>query len=386
MTKCPRCYNHIPADAWSFTERDPQRTEVDERASAFKGHPEKLGRVLDWPPDPSAPPHWQPTQDQVEQQLGGPAVELCPICHYVLPPNWRWGEATCLAMAGARYTGKTVYIAVMIKRLQRLLEQQGKIFDFATVDTQRRYRETYEKPLFEQRGLVPATVSAATETGSQQQDPLVFNLGRWNDVQQYLVVRDVAGEDLENPDLRGVEWGFFGAADAVLFLFDPMRVQVVKDQLRDLVPTDHYTGGDPTDVMRTVMRLIGDGPPKLAVILSKFDALQALRRVRGSAWGQVMAHAGAAFSRDPGLIGSRYDDVDGQLLDAEVRSLLQRLDASPLLHAPVSPITNRYFDSRFFAVSALGDSPQGNELNASGISPFRCMDPVRWVLYDKQVL
>ncbi len=101
------------------------------------------------------------------------------------------------------------------------------------------------------------------------------------------------------PDLRGVEWGFFGAADAVLFLFDPMRVQVVKDQLRDLVPTDHYTGGDPTDVMRTVMRLIGDGPPKLAVILSKFDALQALRRVRGSAWGQVMAHAGAAFSRDP---------------------------------------------------------------------------------------
>ncbi len=88
----------------------------------------------------------------------------------------------------------------------------------------------------------------------------------------------------------------------------------------------------------------------------------------------------------PGLIGSRYDDVDGQLLDAEVRSLLQRLDASPLLHAPVSPITNRYFDSRFFAVSALGDSPQGNELNASGISPFRCMDPVRWVLYDKQVL
>lgn len=382
VTKCPRCFNYLPPDSWAFTRRNPETTEVDERATAFQGRQVSMGPVLDLSPGPAGPP----SMDQVIAELGGPAVEVCPICHYELPPNWRSGQATCLTMAGARFTGKTVYIAVMIKRLQRLLEQSGKIFDFATPETQRRYREDYEKPLFMERGLMAATTSAATDTGNQQQEPLVFSIGRWNDVPQYLVVRDVAGEDLESAAVGGAQWSFFAAADAVLFMFDPMRVQEVKDQLQDLVPTDQATGGDPTEVLRTVMRLIGNGTPKLAVILSKFDALQALRHVRGSAWGQVMSHAGAAFSRDPGLIGLHYDGQDGQLLDAEVRSLLQRLEASPQLHAPMNPSTGWYYDSRFFAVSALGDSPQGNQLDSSGISPFRCLDPVRWVLADKQVL
>lgn len=384
-TKCPRCFNVLPSDQWAFTERDPASTAVDPEASAFKGHPVMMGTIARVERNPGIPMHWEPDLAEVSAQLEGPAVEVCPICHYELPPNWRRGHATCLAMAGARFTGKTVYIAVMIKRLQRHLEQMGQTLDFANAETQHRYREEYEKPLFEERGLIQATQSARVE-GSHQHDPLVFSIGRWNDVPHYLAIRDVAGEDLEDPAVGGQEWSFFAAADAVLFLFDPMRVQEVKDQLRDLVPTDHRTGGDPRDVLRSVMRLMGNGTPWLAVILSKFDALQELRKVSGSSWGQVMSHAGAAFTRDPSLLRGGYDEVDGQLLDAEVRSLLQRLDAGPTLYRPSNPTTGGYYQSRFFAVSALGSAPQGNRVGSSGISPFRCMDPVRWVLTHKGVL
>lgn len=47
------------------------------------------------------------------------------------------------------------------------------------------------------------------------------------------------------------------------------------------------------------MMAIGSGEPRLAVILSKFDALRALRDVDGSEWSMVMSNAGAAYLRDP---------------------------------------------------------------------------------------
>lgn len=381
MTKCPRCFNILPAEGWSFTQESPDTTEPDEAASAYRGHPVKMGPVVNI--NTATAPNGYPTIEQASAELGGLAVEVCPICHYELPPKWRWGQATCLAMAGARYTGKTVYIAVMVKQLERRLDQMGMVLDYANVETQTRYRKEYEAPLFEERGLMRATPSSRLE-GSQQHDPLIFHIGKWQNVPQYLVIRDVAGEDLEDPNVGGTPWQFFSAADAVLFMFDPMRVQEVKAILAGLVPTNQSTGGDPRDVLRTVLRLMGGGSPRLAIVLSKFDALQAMRRVATHSWGQVMSHAGAAFSRDPGLVRGRYNDVDGRLLDAEVRSLLAKLDAASMLNTVAA--SGRELGTRYFAVSALGDSPQGQRLNASGISPFRCMDPVRWVLSERGVL
>jgi hypothetical protein len=382
VNKCPRCFNVLPAELFCWTESKPRTLTVDELATAYRGHPVSMGNVanVEWPA--GSAPNWQSAAEHAATQLEGPIEELCPICHYTLPPNWRWGVATCIAMAGARSTGKTVFIAVMIKQFQKLFEKiYNQVVVAADDATERRYREVYEHPLFVERGILSATQPARAED-SQQHDSLIFSLGVYGGISRFLVVRDVAGEDLEDTsgNIGGLPWAFFSAADAVLFLFDPMRVEEVKDQLTDLVPTDQVTGGDPRDVLRTVMKLIGSGNPKLAVILSKFDALQALRNVRGGRWSEIMSHAGAAFSRDPSLLGGEYDQADGALLDAEVRSLLQRLDAGAMFRTMTDPMTGRTFDHRFFAVSALGESPEGQRLNASGISPFRCTDPVRWVL------
>lgn len=382
MTKCPRCFQWIPPDLSSWTLRNPRATSLDEIASTYRGHAVHMGEVKSWRNNADAPPAQRPAPHEVAQQLGGPVVEVCPRCHYRLPEHWREGRAVCLAMAGARFTGKTVFIAVLIKQLEKLHERFGHEVIPANEETARRYRAEYEKPLFEERGILPATQPARVE-GAHQHEPLIFTLGVFDGIRHFLVIRDVAGEDLEDPAVGGPPWEFFAAADAVLFLFDPMRVEEVRDQLCDLIPTAQSTGGDPREVLRTVMRLIGQGNPKLAVILSKFDTLQALRKVSNSSWGQIMSSAGAAFSRDPGLVDERYNDADGRLLDAEVRSLLQKLDAGPMLRTMTNPITGRNYDHRFFAVSALGESPEGQTLHANGICPFRCMDPVRWVLAEQ---
>lgn len=378
-TKCPRCFRSLHPEKFAWTERFPDRPKRDATASQYAGTDVFIGEVRHVLRPPAAPPEWTPIPEGVTE----PVVELCPDCHYELPPGWRWGDATCIAMAGARYTGKTVYIAVLVKQLQKFVERFDREVLPADETTRIRYAEVYEQPLFVERGIVLSTPPADSLGHGA---PLIFNLGFWNDQQRYLVIRDVAGEDLEDVTTDGPDWQFFGMADAVLFLFDPLRVEEVGAHLRDLIPEPGFLGGDPHEVLRTVMRLIGTGSPKVAMILSKFDALQALSSVRQSSWGRIMAHSGAAFNRDPGLIDTQYDSEDGLLLDAEVRSLLQKLDAGPGIRTVRNPTTGQHYESRFFAVSALGDPPAGTELHRNGISPFRCMDPVRWVLADRGVL
>jgi len=35
---------------------------------------------------------------------------------------------------------------------------------------------------------------------------------------------------------------------------------------------------------------------------------------------------------------------------------------------------------RYFAVSALGESPEGDMIHAGGIAPFRVLDPFKWAM------
>jgi hypothetical protein len=378
LTKCPRCFSPLTTDeAVAWVDRDPAEVTVDPVASAYAGREVRMGRVKvarrnEWSGS------WPPAPDRA-------CDPACPVCHFILPQHWYYGSATCITMAGARATGKTVYIAVLIKQLQRFAARLNREVFPANDETVRRFRDEYETPLFTERGILQPTPRASLH-GSYQHDPLIFNLGEWAGRRRYLVIRDVAGEDLEAADVGGVAWEFFSRADAVLFMFDPLCVGEVANQLRDLVPPPSSLGGDPRQVLHTMTNLIGNGSPKLAVILSKFDALQALSAVEASAWGQVMGQLGAAYNRDPSLLARGYDENDGQGLHEEVRSLLTKLDAGPALTTMVNPVTGHRYDHRFFAVSALGASPEGEKLSDRGISPFRVTDPVRWVLAADKVM
>lgn len=160
------------------------------------------------------------------------------------------------------------------------------------------YATNYERPLFEQRGLIPPTPPMQAQASSQR-EPLVYSIGAWHGVQRYLVLRDVAGEDMESGDLHATPFHFFIGADAVFFMFDPLRVKSIRDQLHDLLPAQMVSGGDPRAVLSNLVRAMGRGQPKLAVILSKFDALRVLRDVEGSEWSLIMSNAGSAYLRTP---------------------------------------------------------------------------------------
>lgn len=387
MSQCPRCFQEITDATFTWVCQSGRcANAVDPVASMFTNSEVFSGPIAEVKRPTGARRGWTPPPGATCPGCSLEPSEACTACHYPLPPGWRQAESTCIAMAGARATGKSLFIAVLIKQLEQLAGQSGMSITPATPATQAGYQTVYERPLYEERGLMEPTPAAGQPT-SYQREPLIFSLGSVGGNRHYLVLRDVAGEDLERVDDGTLQYlDFFGHADAVFFMFDPLRVQEIRDQLQDLIPSQGALGGDPKTVLNKLLMVVGARAPKIAMILSKFDAVQALREVSGSEWSHIMSNPGAAFSRDPSMTSSRYDDLDGRLLHQEVRSLLEKLHAGPIVKAIENADNGTQMQHRFFAVSALGESPIGEKLHTRGIAPFRCVDPLKWVLADKQVL
>ena len=386
MTKCPRCFSFLRDDrfAWMVDPRIPGPRFRDADASALYGAEIMSPQIYSVAPPPGYRGPLHTAADASRALANQPVVEICPICHFVLPDGWRQGHAVCIVMAGARATGKSIYIAVLIKQLELLCESLGVSMEPANASAAQAYAINYETPLYVQRGLIPPTPTAQIQP-PHQREPLTFSIGAWNGVRRFVVLRDVAGEDLEAGNTYAMHFKFFANADAVFFMFDPLRIKGIRDQLQDLLPQQGWGGGDPRSVLSNVLLAVGAGQPRLAVILSKFDALRALRDVEGSDWSYVMSNSGASYLRDTST-SRQYDDVDGQLLHEEVRSLLLRLHGSAIVTAVENPSTGVPLLHRYFVVSALGQPPVGNQLNARGVAPFRCADPLRWVTTSYGVL
>lgn len=342
MIRCPHCFTPAPLP------RPPQPSPV------------ARGRAV-----PPLPP------------TDGDRPTKCPTCERPYPPRWLDAGTTSIVMAGATGTGKSIYIAVMIKQLEQWAAARGMDLAPATPAVRRVFQEHYVNPLYVERGIMGNTPPSSTQD-AYQRESLVFELIGRDDVRHHLIIRDVAGEDLEKADeLAPGQLAFFGNADCVLFLVDPLKIDGVATSLRGLVP-EQELGGDPKQVLAATLALVAHGTPRLGVIMSKFDVMQALRDVQGGGqWSAIMRNPGAAFFRDPGpfVLASEHD---GTLLHHEVRSLLMRLDQRAL----VARLENagRTGGYQFFAVSALGDTPRGDQLSTRGIAPFRCLDPVRWAL------
>ena len=380
-SKCPNCFIVLDPWAWAFRCGSGLcAEEPDDTLTAFTGVDSRSRPVT--PVTPNG--EWRPDQGTSCGKCRKPAQqEVCTRCHYELLPGWRLNTTTCIALAGARTSGKSIYTAVLVKQLELWCEQHGQPFQAADARTSSTYKRLYETPLFEQRKLMAATPSAQVREAPHR-DPLVFSIGRYNGVPHLLVIRDVAGEDLENPGTPLAPFRFFALADLVTFMFDPLRLPEIRAQLAGVVQETSMTGADPSAVLTNLIRLIRGGasvgggqlPTPFALVVAKFDVLADLAEVEGSPLSHIMDNRGAAYNLDPSL-EQGVDEDDQQRLEAEVESLLIKLNARNLLNM----VQNLFVTHRTFAVSALGDHPfSAQSTNARGIAPFRVLDPVRWAL------
>ncbi len=305
---------------------------------------------------------------------------VCARCHNDLPSQYRATASRSIAMVGAKFSGKSNYVGVLIHELQgRVGRRFGATLQATDERTIRRYNEDFRRRLFEEQVVIPATETVTARPELRYPLAYQLKLGR-NGRQQVmgLVFFDTAGEDLEHGGLLEHDARYVANANAVVVLLDPLQIAGVRNRLSHsklVLPT---VRSDPLDIVTRVtiaIRAQPDGPPPgelidrpLALVLSKLDAVRDLMDPDSA----VLAGEGH---------GGVYDAYDAEEVHESVRAHVHEWTGPALenfVHA-------NYRVSRWFAVSAFGRPPIGTQLSA-GVSPMRVEDPVLWLLAHWRML
>ncbi len=198
-------------------------------------------------------------------------VRVCPGCHNPLPDSTLRGEDLIISVVGAGGSGKSHFLGVLLKMLDRRIApafEDGAVESFD--DSYGRWQASAGMRLYRDRKTLPPTVSSICKTGTGVYRPLVFKLkssgnglpGSRNKLLTLLFF-DAAGEDLGDPETMKTAAGFIGRSAGIIFLLDPNRLPgAAGTPDRDLLPgascPESGPGGAdaPEEVLRRVADLI----------------------------------------------------------------------------------------------------------------------------------
>ncbi len=383
MSKCPLCFSGLdPIRArWQCVNPQcPSESTPEPLTAAYLGHERTVKQRREEVRPSDFRGTWKPRLEQHCTACGQHMERTCTVCRYPMPRDVGEADVVCVALAGARATGKSVSIGVMRLFLEKLVEGLRSSLDY-----EKRYSESDENEEYVEQ-ILTGKVYPSTPPGRARS--LLYSLGQINGKRRYLALRDIAGEDLEAAQ-SAINLSFLGRADLVIFLFDPLAITSIRDALENLIPRQRAVGQEPQKVLQTVLRHIGPGRPHLAICLAKVDALQKLAD-QNSPISPVFANPGTTMMRESVLrspqTGPGYDVEAATLLSEEVRSTLMLLNGTVIVNMVENPANNVVLPHRFFATSALGDAADGELLPPHGITPFRVLDPLLWIFHEKGIV
>jgi len=334
---------------------------------------------------------------QALDAMGIPAPDLaCPHCRRKLPPGFLDTPHYIFSIVGAPSSGKSYYLAVLVKMLQSALFQHfGVVFRDADpsenvllnqMKTQLFSAATPEEAALAKTELEGAMYESLPRLGRKVAlpRPFIFNL---SDPQRpakdfSVVFYDNAGEHFEptrnSADSPGAQ--HIATASGIFFLFDPLhsaefrrRLSGVSDPQMDIRRLDQQDVILAETEVRIKSLLGLDSRERmktpLAMILGKFDTWQPLL---GPEALEPIARDGKI---DLGAVRRNSD---------RLRRLM--LSISPAIVANAEAISS---EVRYFAISPLGASPvefkdsRGVKMigpDPTKLSPIFVEAPTLWVL------
>jgi hypothetical protein len=321
---------------------------------------------------------------------------VCPVCHTKLPYLTGHYDELMLGVIGAKESGKSHYVAMLIELIQKQMTKDFQCSLSAANDiTPMRYKDDFYNYLFRNRHTIPATLPSAQ--GGTVKEPLIYYLsftGKTSVTRAIEVVTgrqaaddkdttkvatleffDTAGEDLDSEDTMRRENRYIFKSRGLVLLLDPLQLDPVREQLEGRVPLPgKNTEND--EIVDRVMRLVRKANKlalndkiniPLAVAFSKCDAIESL------------ISAGNVALR-PSWSGGVFDLTDFSAVNREMERLIDHW--APGL---VGKIKKNFKYYGFFAVSALGCAP-----NSAGqvpdLRPIRVLDPYLWLLAKNKVI
>ena len=331
-------------------------------------------------------------------RLAGDKTEYCPehdvplvyhcwheSCHQPLPPGWSEVTTTCVAMAGTRYSGKTVFVGMAANLLLRWGSLNGLTVGHYSQATMESFEKRFGK-LNPAAPLYDSTLPEQPGSHSEQKEPVLLRIQEPDRPRDHiLVIRDVAGEDLQNATMDRDHFSFLARADGLILMVDSSASRAVRNALGDEIAgqgSDYQPAavwGNLESLSRAVLGDTARRPP-VAVTISKFDYVLRAASRRESPLHSALISKGLRMHHDPSLQRKQWYGYDADLLDQELRTLCSLHLDQPQLVERARAYENLEAQVRFFALSSLGLPPVIGRVAKHGTPSYRCLDPIKWFL------
>jgi len=317
------------------------------------------------------------------EECGHPLVtKVCAKCGAELPLNIGTAKNYPIAIIGAKETGKSNYVAVLINQLKNEI---GRSFNCALMacgdKTLNRYRTEFYDPLYRHRTCVRGSDAGDVE-------PLIYSLifqrkGGWfrkavNDAVS-LTFFDTAGENLNSLASMQTFNRYLYHSSGIILLLDPLQLPVVRDELNGKIRLPEENTDVNTILNRTIEIIrTGSGLTDLnkkikiplAIAFTKIDAVEDL------------LDPSSCLKNDSSHIKKGiFDKIDFQDANDEMQSLVESWLGMELYQL----VSTQFTTFAFFGLSALGSNPDVDN-KIPKFRPFRVADPFLWILSQEKII
>lgn len=362
---CPRCFEEQSLDSIEYICSNTSQTA-------------RCQHAMD-----QVPQHPANLKKPVCEECGHPLItKVCSKCGAELPLNIGTTKNYPIAIIGAKETGKSNYVAVLINQLKN---EVGRAFDCSLMacgdKTMNRYRTDFYDPLFRKRVCV-----RGSDAGDV--DPLIYSLifrrkgGLFrktvNDAVS-LTFFDTAGENLNALDTMQTFNRYLFHSAGIILLLDPLQLPAVRDELQDKIRLPEENTDVNTILNRTI-EIIRTGSG-LTDLSKKIDIPLAIAFTKIDAVDSLLDPASCLKNDSMHIRKGYFDQVDFNDSNEEMQSLVENWLGMEL-YQTVSMQFSRF---AFFGLSALGSNPDMDN-RIPKFRPFRVADPFLWLLAQENII
>ena len=383
-TICPFCFRRI--DSSHLAYQCSGRGNVECKKAEDEVRRRLTGSALE------TYPTFMPTPGQKGPvscpDCGGVAKRrACPECHTALPIDFVGSRNPMIGLVGAKGSGKTVLMTVLVRHLREVIGQRfGADIRIATDNPDGHqglsdYQASREVPLYSKRTLPAGTAQLGSSPSRQRATPIVL---RWRQESArriggrslrstMLSFVDTAGEDLNDIETT-FTLEYVSVCDSLIITLDPFALPGARARLNLPEAAIQVDDDVPLDVVSRITELLrteGNIKTKkriglpVAIVFTKIDAFY-----------PTLDRYSPIMATSAGL--PAYENADGLAVHEHMLALLHQWNAADI----DNHMRLNYSDYRYFGVSALGAEPDYSSYTVApgGVQPHRVEDPVLWLL------
>lgn len=304
----------------------------------------------------------------------------CTVANKEIPSDFLNEESLSIALLGAKASGKSNYIGVLINEIKRKMTASFNCSLSLTSSEESRefYYRAYYDPLFKNGIVVDATNESTTEV-----PPLIFPL-RFMDKKNRitnvaaLTFYDTAGENLKSTENMLINNRYVPNADGIILLLDPLQIPSIREKLQGKMSLPAQN----TDVVEVLSRIVqnirdvknirGTIKIPLALVFTKIDALEQF---------DILREDSCLRSESEHLARGMFVETDFENVNIEMQDVLENWMDAELVQQ-----MKNFEKYAFFGLTALGGVPNGTRLAGNKINPRRVLDPLLWLLAENNYI